>query len=179
MRQELLELVRSVVTYGTVTLASGKTSDFYVDMRRLTLHPKGAYLAANLIDVMLKDVEYEAVGGLTIGADPIVGAFCYHAYLKNKQVTGFLVRKEAKKHGLRKTIEGPPLNHGARVVLIDDVVTTGTSTEIAYQAVANAGCQVIKALALIDREQGAREKMASLGVDFEAIFTRQEIMEQS
>lgn len=175
MRQELLELVRSVVKRDTVTLASGAVSDFYIDMRLLTLNARGAFLSANLIDSLLTGIEYDAIGGLTMGADPITGAYCYHAALKNVPVSGFIVRKEAKKHGLQKSIEGPELKAGARVVVVDDVVTSGGSLEIAIDALKNAGCRVVKALALVDREEGAGERMERLDIPFEAVFSKSEI----
>lgn len=177
VRRELLELIKETVHHGPVTLASGKVSDFYIDMRLLTLRPRAAYLAANLIDHALAETEFDAIGGLSIGADPIVGAYCYLAGAKGRDITGFLIRKEAKGHGLKKLIEGPELKKGDRVVLVDDVVTSGGSIETAFQVVDEIGCRTVKALALVDREEGARQKIESLGIEFEALFTKGEIVD--
>ncbi len=176
LKAELLKLVRGVVRRGKVTLSSGAVSDFYVDLRLLTLNPHGAYLVANLFQALLAQTDYDAIGGLTMGADPIVGAFCYHAYLKQQPINGFIIRKSAKEHGTRKSIEGPTIAAGSRVVIVDDVVTSGASIATAYQAVSDCGAKVVKALAVVDREEGAAERVRQLGIDYAAILTRSEIL---
>jgi len=176
-RDELLEMIRGIVSVGEVQLSSGAMSDFYIDLRRLTLDPRGSFLIANLISDKLKSVEFEAIGGLTIGADPIVGAICYHASLTDAGITGFLVRKEDKTHGMMKRIEGPEIKKGAKIILVDDVVTSGGSTLEAYNTVMKSGYSVIKAIAIVDREEGAREMIESLEIEFEALFTKSEIIQ--
>jgi len=175
-KAELLEMVRGVVRRGKVTLSSGAVSDFYIDLRLLTLNPRGAYLVANLFAALLASTDFDAIGGLTMGADPIVGAFCYHAYLNRQLINGFIIRKSAKEHGTRKSIEGPAIAADSRVVIVDDVVTSGASIATAYQAVSDRGAIVVKALAVVDREEGAAERVSRLGIDYAAIFTRSEIL---
>ena len=178
-RDGLLEMIRAIVVTREVKLSSGAISDFYIDLRRLTLDPRGSFLIANLISDKLKTTEFDAIGGLTIGADPIVGAICYHASLTGSGITGFLVRKEWKAHGMKRRIEGPDLKKGAKVILVDDVVTSGGSTLEAYNAVMKAGNDTIKAIAIVDREEGAREMIQSLGIGFEALITKSEIQKSN
>lgn len=176
LKAELLALVKGVVRRGEVTLSSGDVSDFYIDLRLLTLKPHGAYLIAELFYQLLANTDYDAFGGLTMGADPIVGAFCYHAYLKQQPINGFIIRKSAKGHGTRKSIEGPEIAVGSQVVIVDDVVTSGSSIVTAYKAVSDCGGKVVKALAVVDREEGAAECISQLGIDYAAILTRSEIL---
>lgn len=176
MKAELRHLTLGAVKRGSVRLSSGIVSDFYFDGRQVTLLPEGAYYIARIMGEMLNDVEYEGIGGPTMGADPIVGALCYYLFtVKNKNVSGFIVRKEAKAHGLGKMVEGPELKPGAKVVMVEDVVTSGGSILKAAKAVEEGGSQVVKMLALLDREEGAGEALAKEGYDFEAIYTRSDL----
>ncbi|MDP1809681.1 MAG: orotate phosphoribosyltransferase [Actinomycetota bacterium] len=177
MRQELRRLTMAAVHKGPVTLASGKISDFYIDGRLVTLSAEGLYLTACLMADLLKDDDFDAVGGPTMGADPLVGALLYHFWsTEQRRIDGFIIRKEAKGHGMQKMIEGLPLPEGARAVLVEDIVTSGGSIIKAAKAVEEAGAHVVKMLALVDREEGAHETLAAAGYDFEAIFTRSELI---
>jgi orotate phosphoribosyltransferase len=154
-----------------VVLSSGKTSNYYFDGRKVSLSPSGAYHIANIICDMIRDDNVDAVGGVTLGADPIVGAVGVVAYQRNMDISLFIVRKEAKKHGTMRLIEGPPLKAGQRVVVVDDVITTGGSIIKAVEAVREVGCEVVKAIALVDRQEGGTEALARMGVKVEAVFT--------
>lgn len=176
MREALKRLTLSAVKRGTVKLSSGAVSDFYIDGRQVTLKPEGAFYIANVMADMLSGLTYDAIGGPTMGADPIVGALCYHIWAEEQSpASGFIIRKEAKAHGLQKMIEGPSLPDGARVVLVEDVVTSGGSIFKAAKAVEESGASVVKMLALVDREEGAQATLSGAGYDFEAIFSRNEL----
>jgi len=177
IRFELRRLTKAAVHKGPVTLASGKISDFYIDGRLVTLSAEGLQYTAALMADLLAGIDFDAVGGPTMGADPIVGALLYHFWsTEQRRVAGFIIRKEAKSHGMQKMIEGPPLAPGARVVLVEDVVTSGGSIVKAAKAVEEAGALVVKMLALVDREEGAKERLSAAGYDFEAIFTRSDLI---
>ncbi|MHB8985939.1 MAG: orotate phosphoribosyltransferase [Eubacteriales bacterium] len=158
--------------HGKFILSSGKESTYYFDGKQVTLHPEGAYLIGILITEKIKSLNIDAVGGLTIGADPIIGALAPVAYLEGlKNLKLFIVRKEAKGHGKCKYIEGPPLIKGDRIVIVDDVITTGGSVFKAIDAVKALGCQVVKVIALIDRMEGGTEKIQERGIEVDPIFT--------
>lgn len=157
-----------------VVLSSGKTSNYYFDGRKVSLSPKGAYLIANIICDMIEEDKVDAVGGLTLGADPIVGALGVAAYQRNIDISLFIVRKEAKTHGTKRQIEGPPLRAGQRVVVVDDVITTGGSIIKAVEAVREVGCEVVKALALVDRQEGGKENLEKMGIRVEPVFVASE-----
>lgn len=153
-----------------VVLSSGRTSNYYFDGRKVSLTPKGAYLIGEVICDMIVNDGIDAVGGLTMGADPIVGAVGVAAYHRNMDLTLFIVRKEAKKHGMMRLIEGPALSAGKRVVVVDDVITTGGSIVKAVEAVREIGCQVVKAVTLVDRQEGGAETLEKMGVVVEPVF---------
>ncbi|KJS12938.1 MAG: orotate phosphoribosyltransferase [Peptococcaceae bacterium BRH_c8a] len=153
-----------------VVLSSGRTSNYYFDGRKVSLTPKGAYLIGEVICDMIENDDIDAVGGLTMGADPIVAAVGVAAYHRNMDLTLFLVRKEAKKHGTMRLIEGPALSAGQRVVVVDDVITTGGSFVQAVEAVREIGCQVVKAVTLVDRQEGGAETLEKMGVTVEPVF---------
>jgi orotate phosphoribosyltransferase len=174
-REELKKLLDAhAFERRQVVLSSGKTSNYYFDGRKVSLNPMGAYLIANIICDMIKDDKVDAVGGLTLGADPIVGALGVAAYQRNMPITLFIVRKEPKKHGTMRRIEGPPLKPGQRVVVVDDVITTGGSIIKAVQAVREAGCEVVKSIALVDRQEGGAEALEKMGVKVQPVFTAAE-----
>ncbi|HEB12884.1 MAG TPA: orotate phosphoribosyltransferase [Actinobacteria bacterium] len=176
MKEALKQMVLESVYKGQVKLASGHVSDFYIDGRQVTLRSVGAYYIACLMAEVLETVEYEAVGGPTMGADPIVGALCYHLFAtKKKDIAAFIVRKETKGHGLQKLIEGPAFRQGQRVVIVEDVVTSGGSIIKAARAIEAAGGTIVKVLALVDREEGAQQTLSESGYDFKALFTRSEL----
>lgn len=157
--------------FGEFVLSSGKKSSYYFDGKQVTLYPKGAYLVSKIIIQKINGLNIDAIGGLTIGADPIVGALAVTANLLNMgDLKLFIVRKDAKKHGKCKLIEGPVLNKGDRVVIVDDVITTGGSILDAIKAAQEAGCEVVKVIALVDRHEGGTEKIKNLGIDVDPIF---------
>ncbi|AGL03356.1 orotate phosphoribosyltransferase [Desulfoscipio gibsoniae] len=171
-REALKELLDSqAFERRPVVLSSGKTSHYYFDGRKVSLSPRGAYLIAQIICDMLEGENVEAVGGLTMGADPIVGALGPEAYRRGLDLSLFIVRKEAKKHGTKQQIEGPPLKPGQRVVIVDDVITTGGSVIKAVQAVRELGCEVVKAIVLVDRQEGGTQNLEEMGVKVEPVFT--------
>lgn len=164
-RQQLIKLLAErSVKRGHFTLASGKSSDLYIDARTTTMSPEGLALIGPLAIQILKDARWEldAVGGLTLGADPIAYSISYASNLVAPLLRAFTVRKEAKIHGTGKLIEGP-FRQGDRVAIVEDVITTGSSALEAADAVRNAGGHVQGVLALIDREEGGRETIEAAG----------------
>jgi len=176
-RRELLPIAAGrAFRLGDFTLSSGKRSTHYVDGKQVTLaHPEGALLFARIILKALEHQHVDAIGGLTIGADPIVGGVVVLSALEGKPIPGFIVRKEAKKHGLQKDIEGGTLASGARAVVIDDVVTTGTSLLDAIGKVEECGAHVVGVLALTDRQEGGKELLERQGYPVFAVFTAEEL----
>jgi len=174
-RARLLDILKKkAVLYGDFTLASGKRSSYYIDGRLVTLEPEGAYLTARLILDLLKDDSVDAVGGPTLGADPIVGSVIAASYLAGRPLLGFIVRKAEKTHGTQKRIEGP-LHEGLRVAVLEDVTTTGASVLQAIEEIEKAGAKVIKVITLIDRLKGAKELLNGRGYPFAPLFTRQDL----
>lgn len=169
--KRLLKLAqeRGALTYGDYTLSSGQKSAYYFDGRRLTLDPEGAYLVGKAFLALLEDAGVQAIGGLSLGADPIVAAVALTSHLQGKPVSAFIVRKEAKGHGTRQAIEGP-LQKGSRVAIVDDVCTTGGSLFRAIEAAEEAGCTVVKVLVILDRHQGGGEELARRGYDFVSLL---------
>jgi orotate phosphoribosyltransferase len=159
-----------------VTLASGKTSDFYIDGKQVTLDPEGARLLARIILRGLDGQPVDAIGGLTIGADPIAGAVIAASADTARPLKGFIVRKQAKAHGKQRQIEGP-LRGGDRAVVVEDVVTTGGSILDAVRAVEEYGCQVTGIIVLVDRQEGGREALEQAGYPVWAIMTRRDVEE--
>ncbi len=149
---------RSLVR-GDVTLASGKRSDYYLDCKLTTLHPEGAVLTGHSILALLhrEGIRAEAIGGMTMGADPIVSAVVTVSQIEGSPILGFLIRKERKGHGRLKQVEGIEPTSGRRVVIVDEVCTTGKSTIEAIDAAEAAGMQVIAVISLVDREEGGSE----------------------
>ncbi len=156
-------------------LASGKTSPYYINCKPVTLHPEGLNLIGALGYEHAKRLGVTAVGGLTLGADPIACAIASHSHARSKPMQAFVVRKVAKGHGLDRWIEGelPP---GTPVAVLDDVLTTGASTISAIERAREAGLQVEDAIVLVDREQGGREAVQAYGVQVHAMITLSELM---
>lgn len=170
-KNRLLALLRKhAFGYGEVLLSSGAKSNYYIDAKVVTLTPEGAFLVGSIILDLLEDVEVDAVGGLTMGADPIVGSVAALSYGTNKPLEAFIIRKEPKKHGKKKWIEGP-LREGSKVIVVDDVVTTGDSVLLAIKKLEEYSCKVVKVIALVDRLEGGRENLESSGYIFESLFT--------
>ena len=163
-------LNREALKRGKFLLSSGKESNYYLDGRVITLNPQGAYLVASIILDMLKDEVLDAIGGPTLGADPIVGALAVLSYINAQPVKTFIVRKQAKEHGTQQQIEGPILKNGDRVVLVDDVATSGKAILEAKQALDKIGVIADKAIVIVDRNQGAIENLAKAGIKLESIF---------
>ena len=179
IRDELMDrLVEQSLRTGEFTLASGKKSNYYFNGKQTTLDGRGAYLVGRIFLAMLADDVPDAVGGLTLGADPIVGAMLSLAGMEDLDLKGFIVRKAVKKHGTESLVEGP-VAKGNRVVVIEDVVTTGGSALQAIAAVREVGCDVTKVIAVVDREEGGRENLESEGIQLEAIFTAAELLERA
>lgn len=170
-RNRLLQLVkRDALQFGDFTLASGAKSKFYIDCRNVTLSAEGAAVIGAGVLELLGDEKIDAIGGMCIGADPIVAAALVQAGLRNRPLRGFLVRKEAKEHGTGKSVEGP-VRAGDRVAIVEDVSTTGGSCQKAIDAAKSAGCEVVQVITVLDRLQGARELFEKQGLRFSAMLT--------
>jgi orotate phosphoribosyltransferase len=170
-RDQLQELIRQqALKFGDFTLASGKKASFYLDCRQVTLDAMGAKLiGAAMLDLIAANLP-DAVGGMSLGADPIVGAIITTAGMRGLPLKGFMVRKEAKSHGTQKFVEGP-VESGQRVVIVEDVVTTGGSSLLAIERAEAVGLKVEKVLAIIDRLEGGRQAFADRGYALETLFT--------
>jgi orotate phosphoribosyltransferase len=178
LRAELLALLRNrSYEQKEVTLASGRKSDFYVDGKQTSLHPRGAYLLGKLLLEMLPRFgEVDAIGGPTLGADPLATSVALVSSIEGRPLPAFIVRKEPKGHGTKRWIEGQKnLAPGMRVVVIEDVVTTGGSGLQAVEKIEAEGYKVVGLLAVVDREEGAREAIEKAGYRFESLFTKTEI----
>ena len=164
---ELLKLAkaRGALTFGDYVLSSGQRSSYYFDGRRLTLDPRGAYLTGKAFLRMLRGYEVDAIGGPTLGADPIVTAVAVVSGLEGRPTSAFIVRKEGKEHGMGKLIEGP-LELGSRVAIVDDACSTGASLFHAVDAAEAAGHEVVVVMAILDRHQGGSEELRRRGYDF-------------
>lgn len=173
LRSLLLE--KSVVRGREFKLASGKTSDFYVDARVTTLDAEGATLCGRIFFEMLSAFQVDAVGGYSIGADPIVSAIAVISYQEKKPLPAFIIRKEEKSHGTRKMIEGN-FRSGMRVALFDDVITSGGSIIKGARQVEAEGGKVEVIMAVLDREEGGREAIESHGYRFMSIFTKKDLL---
>jgi orotate phosphoribosyltransferase len=176
IREKLLELFcRVAYKSGNFILSSGQPSSYYVNSKLVTLHPYGALWTGQVLLSMLPP-DVVAVGGLTLGADPIVSAVSVvSAYENHQPITALIVRKQPKGHGTADWIEGPVLEAGAKVVVLEDVVTTGKSAMLAVERLRLAGYQVDRIISLVDRNQGGAELYAQEGLEFNAIFTIAEI----
>ena len=174
-REQLLALIRELaVVHGRVTLSSGKEADYYVDLRRVTLHHRAAPLIGHqLLDLLeecgLGTAEIDAVGGMTLGADPIATALLHAAASRGQDLDAFVIRKEAKAHGMQRRIEGPEIA-GRRVVVVEDTTTTGGTPITAIEAVREAGGEVAGVVTIVDRATGAGEKIEALGVPYHFLF---------
>lgn len=169
-------LKRASLRRGKFVLASGKESDYYFDGKLTTLDSGGASLVAEALLDLLEDYEVDAVGGLTLGADPVVGAMLALAPRRERSIRGFIVRKEAKSHGTKNRIEGP-LQPGDAVAIIEDVVTTGGSALSAAEVVEAFGCRVEVILAIVDRDQGGRQAFEERGYAYLPLFRARDLLE--
>ena len=166
-RGELIDLVRRLsVVFGRVTLSSGREADYYVDLRRATLHHRAAPLIGRLMRELTADCDYAAVGGLTLGADPVAYAVMY---APGRPVDVFVVRKSVKTHGLQRLIEGTEVA-GKRVLVVEDTSTTGGSALTAVRAVRDAGATVIGVATVVDRSTGSAAAIEDEGVPYRSIL---------
>lgn len=163
-------------------LVSGRMSNYYFNCKAVTLNPEGMYLIGNIIFEMIKDLPVKGIGGLTLGADPVAYAVAYTSYIKERPIEAFVIRKNAKSHGTMQWIEGN-VKKGDRVVIVDDVITTGKSTIEAIIKAREAGLDIIKVIALVDRQEGGYENIMNELKDIrgdynlvEAVVTREEVM---
>ena len=173
----ILEKSLKVADEPIFELASGKKSNLYIDCRKTTKNARGAYLIGNIIYDKISNLDVDAIGGLTMGADPVADAVAYTSVLKGKLINSFSVRKDAKKHGLKRVIEGDVKN-GDMVVIVDDVATTGQSTIEAIENARAGGLHVVKVIILVDRQEGGRENILKHDVDYEAILTKQDLLDE-
>jgi orotate phosphoribosyltransferase len=165
-RAQLLDLIRDLaVVHGRVTLSSGREADYYLDCRRITLSGRAAPLVGEVLLDLTADLDYDAVGGLTMGADPVATAMLHAAARRGRALDAFVVRKEAKAHGLQRRIEGPEIA-GRRVLVVEDTSTTGGSPLAAVAAVREAGADVVAVATIVDRATGAGEKIAAEGLAY-------------
>jgi orotate phosphoribosyltransferase len=172
-RVELLQRIRDdAVVHGKVTLSSGQEADYYVDLRRVTLAGNAAPLVGAVMLDLTADWNYDAVGGLTLGADPVAAAMLHVAASRGQKLDAFVVRKEGKAHGLQRRIEGPDVA-GRRVLAVEDTSTTGGSVLTAVDALREAGAEVIGVAVIVER--GAADAVSAAGLDYRAAFTRADL----
>lgn len=169
-RARLLEIVKAkAIVHGRVTLSSGKQADYYVDLRRVTLDGEAAPLVGRVLLDLTADLDYEAVGGLTLGADPVATSMLHAAAARGRRLDAFVVRKEGKAHGLQQRIEGPSVQ-GRRVLVVEDTSTTGRSPLDAATAVREAGATVVAVATIADRATGAAERFAGAGLPYRFVY---------
>jgi orotate phosphoribosyltransferase len=162
----LLELVkRLAVVHGRVTLSSGREANYYVDLRRVTLDGVAAPIVGRVMRSLVADWDFDAVGGLTLGADPVATAMLHAAAAAGERLDAFTVRKTEKAHGLQRRIEGPDVV-GRRVLAVEDTSTTGASVLAAVEALRAAGAQVVGVAVIVDRDTGARERVEAAGLPY-------------
>ena len=176
-RERLKDILKkNSILLGKFKLSSGKESDYYIDARLTTLHAEGIFIVGKIfLDEILRDSDIQAVGGPTMGADPIVGSILSLSYKDGHDLRGFLVRKEEKLYGRRRLVEGN-LRAGDKVAVVEDVATTGSSILKAIDAVRKEEACVKKVLVIVDREEGARQSFENMGYEFFSIFTIGELL---
>ncbi len=175
LREKLLDLFCQLAYQeGDFVLSSGQRSSYYINGKQVTLHPQGSLAIARLI-LNILPVDTQAIAGLTLGADPIVSSVSVISVYENRPIPALIIRKEAKGHGTMAYIEGPTLPAGAKVVVLEDVVTTGQSALKAVERLQAAGYTVDRVISLIDRQQGGAELYKSAGLEFEALFSIQDL----
>ena len=166
------EILKKAVVHGKVILSSGKEADYYVDLRRVTLDSTAAPLVGDVMLDLIKDWEFDAVGGLTLGADPVATAMMHIAAQKGKKIDSFVVRKAEKAHGLQRRIEGPDVQ-GKRVIAVEDTSTTGGSVLTAVEALREAGAIVVGVAVIVER--GAKGKVTEAGLEYRAAYSLQDL----
>jgi orotate phosphoribosyltransferase len=172
-RDELLDLIRDLaVVHGKVTLSSGREADYYVDLRRVTLHHAAAPLIGGVLLDTTADWSFDAVGGLTLGADPVAAAMLHAAAARGRKLDAFVVRKGEKAHGLQRRIEGPDVA-GRRVLAVEDTSTTGGSVLTAVEALRAAGAEVVGVAVVVDR--GAGPAVETAGLPYRAAYSLEDL----
>jgi orotate phosphoribosyltransferase len=172
-RDDLLRLIQDqAVVHGDFVLSSGRRATSYVDLRRVLLNGRGAALAGRVMLEATADLAYDAVGGLTLGADPVATAMMHSASAAGRPLNAFVVRKEEKTHGLQRRIEGPDVE-GRRVLAVEDTSTTGSSVLTAVDALREAGADVVGVAVIVER--GARERVTEQGLPFRAVYELAEL----
>ena len=162
------QIIKKAVVHGKVILSSGKEDDYYVDLRRVTLDQEAAPLVGEVMLDLLSDWDYEAVGGLTLGADPVATAMMHVAAQRGKKLDSFVVRKAEKAHGLQRRIEGPDVK-GKRVVAVEDTSTTGGSVLTAVEALKEAGAIIVGVAVIVER--GAQQAILDAGYEYRTAFS--------
>ncbi len=173
LKKHLLDVVET----GEIVLASGKKSDFYIDARKVTLDSRASGIISEIFIQKMNELNVSVVSGLVIGADPIVGAVVGKAGDFNSDIRGLLVRKEPKRHGRRRQIEGPDIERGREVLVVDDVATSGGSLIKAAEILRDAGFSVSYAMVVVDRQEGARQALSERGIELFSVFTKQDLMQ--
>ena len=169
-RARLLEIIKDkAIVHGKVTLSSGKEADYYVDLRRITLDGEASPLVGRVMRELTADLEFDAVGGLTLGADPVATAMLHAAAADGIRLDAFVVRKAGKAHGLQQRIEGPSIA-GRRVLIVEDTSTTGASPLEAAKAAQDAGATVVAVATIADRATGADRVFADNGLDYRHVY---------
>ena len=166
------EILKKAVVHGKVILSSGKEADYYVDLRRITLDSMAAPLVGEVMLELTMDLDYDAVGGLTLGADPVATAMMHVAAQKGRRLDSFVVRKSEKAHGLQRRIEGPDVK-GKRVLAVEDTSTTGGSVLTAVEALKQEGATVVGVAVIVER--GAKSKVEDAGLAYRAAFSLQDL----
>lgn len=175
LRQQLLDLiVEFAYQEGDFTLSSGQKSDYYINGKQVTLLAQGAIAIGKLIWSQLPP-DTQAVAGLTLGADPMVTAVSMTSALENQPIPALIIRKQAKGHGTKAYIEGKTLPQGAKVVVLEDVVTTGNSALLAVERLQDAGYTVEEVIAIVDRQQGGAQLYQDKGLKFQALFSIEQV----
>ena len=174
-RDRLLQIVKDkAIVHGRVTLSSGKEADYYVDLRRITLDGEAAPLVGRVMRDLVRDLDFDAVGGLTLGADPVATSMLHAAAAAGERLDAFVVRKAGKAHGLQQRIEGPSIT-GRRVLIVEDTSTTGASPLEAATAATEAGATVVGVATIADRATGAGEKFAEAGLAYRFVYSLQDL----
>jgi orotate phosphoribosyltransferase len=164
-----LAIETGALMYGQFTLSSGKKSDHYYDGRKLSQYPESSYLLGEEIFDMISGLDFDAIGGLEVSAISLVTAVTVVSYIKGRPINSFWVRKEPKKHGTRKLIEGQ-FKSNSKVIIVDDVITEGSSIQKTIDAVRAEGCDVVKIVVVVDRHEGGSDRLKAKGYDFKAIL---------
>ena len=174
-RARLLDIIKEkAIVHGRVTLSSGKEADYYVDLRRITLDGEASPLVGIVMRDLIADLDYDAVGGLTLGADPVATAILHASAAAGDRKDAFVVRKAGKAHGLQQRIEGPSIE-GRRVVVVEDTTTTGNSPIDAVEAAREAGAEVVAIATIADRATGAGERFADAGIEYRFVYGLDEL----